>query len=65
MQADGGLVEDVDPAFLTHVRRQLEALPLAAGERRQRLAEREVAKPNIGEPGQDLVRGGVPYLALG
>ena len=47
VQARGRLVENVDVALLAHVRRELEPLPLAAGQRRERLAEREVAEPDI------------------
>ena len=39
VQAGGRLVEDVDAALLAHVGGQLEPLPLAAGQRGQRLAE--------------------------
>jgi hypothetical protein len=38
---------------------QLEPLPLAAGQRRERLAEAEVAEPDVGEPVEDGVRGRV------
>ena len=57
VQARGRLVEHVDAALLAHVGRELEPLPLAAGQRGQRLAEPEVAEPDVGEPGQDRVRG--------
>ena len=57
VQAGGRLVEDVDAALLAHVRGQLESLPLAAGQRGERLAEREVAEPDVGEPLEDRVRG--------
>src|SRR5712692_7612990 len=50
VQAGGRLVEDVDAALLGHVGGQLEPLPLAAGQRSQRLAEAEVAEPDVGEP---------------
>ena len=39
VQAGGRLVEDVDAALLAHVRGELEPLALAAGERRERLAD--------------------------
>ena len=57
VEAAGRLVEDVDVALLGHVGGQLEPLPLAAGQRRERLAEAEVAEPDVGEPVEDLVRG--------
>ena len=38
------------------LRGQLEPLALAAGERGERLAEAEVAEPDVGEPLEDLVR---------
>src|SRR5918998_596210 len=49
VQAGRRLVEDVDPAFVTHVGRELEPLPLAPGERRERLADREVAEADVRE----------------
>ena len=39
VQAGGRLVEDVDAALLAHVGRELEPLALAAGQRRERLAD--------------------------
>ena len=57
VQAGGRLVEDVDVALLGHLGGQLEPLPLAAGQRGQRLAEGEVAEADVGEPVEDLVRG--------
>ena len=57
VQARRRLVQDVDAALLPHVRRQLEPLPLAAGQRRQRLPEAQVAEPDVDEPGEDRVRG--------
>ena len=57
VQAGGGLVEDVDVALLGHLGGQLEPLPLAAGQGGERLAEGEVAEPDVGEPVQDLVGG--------
>ena len=65
VQAGGRLVEDVDAALLPQVGGQLEPLALAAGERRQRLAEREVAEPDVGEPLEDLVRGRHLRVAVG
>ena len=64
VQAGGRLVEDVDVALLGHLRGQLEALALTAGQRREGLAEREVAEADVGEPLEDLVRGGRARLAL-
>ena len=64
VQAGGRLVEDVDVALLGHLGGQLEPLPLAAGQRRERLAEREVAEPDVGEPVEDLVRGRRARLAV-
>src|SRR6202043_2877191 len=58
VEAAGRLVEDVDPALLGHVGGELETLPLASGQRGERLAEAEVAKPDVGEPLEDGVRGG-------
>ena len=57
MQAGGRLVEDIDLAPLGHVGGQFEPLPLAAGQRGERLAEAEVAESNVGEPTEDGVRG--------
>src|SRR5271166_2406188 len=42
VKAAGGLVEDVDAALLGHAGGQLEPLPLAAGQRSERLAEPQV-----------------------
>src|SRR4051795_12342381 len=39
------LVEDVDAALVGHPRGELEPLPLAAGQRREWLADGEVAEP--------------------
>ena len=39
VQAGGRLVEHVDPALLSHVGGELEPLPLAAGQRGERLAD--------------------------
>jgi hypothetical protein len=63
VEARGGLVEDVDAALVTHVHGELEALPLAAGQRGERLAEAEVAEPDVGEAVEDGVRGGRVRLA--
>ncbi len=43
---------------------QLEPLPLAAGQRGERLADGEVAEPDVGEPLEDGVRGRGARLAL-
>src|SRR5271170_7988188 len=48
VEAGGWLVEEVDAALLAHVGGQLEPLPLAAGQRSERLAEAEVAEPDVG-----------------
>src|SRR5215208_713664 len=59
MEAGGWLVEDVDAGWLgwfPQVGGQLEPLPLAAREGGERLADREVAEPDVGEPIEDLVR---------
>src|SRR5664279_5706050 len=63
VEAGGRLVEDVDAALLGHVGGQLEPLPLAAGQRSERLAEDEVAEPDVGEPVEDGVRGRRARLA--
>ena len=57
VEAGGRLVEDVDVALLGHLGGQLEPLPLAAGQRGERLAEAEVAEPDVGQPVEDLVGG--------
>ena len=49
------LVEHVHAALLGHVRRQLEPLPLSARQGRQRLADGQVAEPDIRQPLQDGV----------
>src|ERR687897_3364528 len=63
VEAGGRLVEDVDAALLGHVGGQLEPLQLAAGQRRERLAEAEVAKPDVSEPVEDGVCGRRARLA--
>src|SRR5687767_3448663 len=52
VQAGGRLVEDIDAALLGHASGQLEPLPLAAGQRSERLAEAEVVEADVGHPGQ-------------
>src|SRR3712207_5787519 len=63
VQAGGRLVEDVDAALIGHAGGQLEPLPLAAGQRGERLAEAEVAEPDVVYPRQDLVGGRRARLA--
>ena len=63
VQAGGRLVKDVNAALFSHVRGQLQPLALAAGEGRERLAQSEIAEPDVGEPVEDLVRGGRARLA--
>ena len=56
VQAGGRLVEQVERAAGVGARqlgRQLDALGLAAGERRRRLAEREVVEPHVAQRLQD------------
>jgi len=48
MKASGRLVEHVYAAVAAQVRGQLEALPLAAGQGGERLADAQVAEPDIG-----------------
>jgi len=57
VQPGGRLVEHVDAAVGTHVRRELEPLPLATRQRGERLAEPQVAEPHVGHALQDRVRG--------
>ena len=64
VEAGGGLVEDIDAALLGHVGGQLQPLPLAAGQGGQRLADGEIAEPDVGEPAEDLVSGGRFCLAV-
>ena len=49
------LVEHEDAALLRHVRGELEPLALAARQRGKRLADREVAEPDVGEATEDRV----------
>jgi len=58
VEAGRRLVEDVDAAVAGHVGGELEPLPLAAGQGRERLAEAEVAEPDVGQPVEDGTRGG-------
>src|SRR3954469_22332634 len=57
VQTAGRLVEDVDVTFLGHLSRQLQPLTLAPRQRGERLAQRQVAKSDVGEPAQDPMRG--------
>ena len=57
VEARGRFVEHVDAAVGGHLDRQPEPLPLAAGERGERLPEREIAETHVGHPGKDR-RGG-------
>ena len=63
VEAAGRLVEDVDAALLAHVGGQLEPLALAAGQRGERLAEAQVAEPDVDEALEDRVRGRRARLA--
>src|SRR6266511_3424795 len=56
VEADRGLVEDVEDAdeLRADLRRQPQTLRLAAGERRSRPVELEVADPDVVEEGQPL-----------
>jgi hypothetical protein len=63
VQAAGRLVENVDATLLGHVGGQLEPLPLATGQRGERLAQAEVAEPDVGQPAEDGVRGRRARLA--
>ena len=64
VEAGRRLVQYVEVALVPHVGRQLQPLPLAAGQRRERLAEAEVAEPDVGEPVEDLVGGREPRVAV-
>src|SRR5690606_18717151 len=50
------LVEDVDAALVPHVRRELEALTLTSGQRRERLTETDITEADVDETLKDLVR---------
>ena len=65
VQAGGRLVEDVDVALLAHLGGEPEPLPLAAGQRGERLAEAEVADPDVRELVEDRVGGRRARLAVG
>src|SRR5215472_10062982 len=58
VQAAGRLVEHVDTAVGGHLDGQLEPLPLATGEGGERLAEPEVAQPDVRHAAEDLLGGG-------
>jgi hypothetical protein len=63
VEAGSRLVGDVDAALHGHRGGQLEPLPLADGQRRERPAEAEVGEPDVGEPVEDGVRGRRARLA--
>ena len=70
VQADRGLVEDVEDAdeLAPDLRRQAEPLRLAAGQRRRRAVEVEVADADVVEEGQalaDLLEDAVADQVLG
>ena len=52
VQAGRGLIQDVDVAALAQLRGQLEPLALAAGERRERLAQRQVVQAHLAQQPQ-------------
>ena len=56
VQARGRFVEDVGAALLRHVHGEFETLAFAAGERRERLAQADVAEADVIEVAQDGVR---------
>ena len=56
MQARGGFIENVDLARLLELGRELDALPLAAGQRAQRLAQRHVAETHLDEAFERLAQ---------
>src|SRR5262245_41326035 len=58
VQTGRRLVEDVHLALVTHLGGELDSLPLATGQRGQRLTERQVTEADIRESHQDLVCGG-------
>ena len=57
VKSGGWLVEHVDAAVGTHVRGELEPLPLATRQRRERLAEAQVAQPDVGHALKNRVGG--------
>ena len=59
MESVVGSSRTVDVALLAHVTGQFESLSLAARERGERLAEAEVAKPDVGEPSRMACAAGV------
>ena len=65
MEAASRLIEHVDPPFLRHVDRQLQALSFATGECHKRLADGEVAEPNVGKSIKDEASGRDPGMAIG
>ena len=58
VQAARWLVEHVDAALFPDVRRELEPLPFATRQRRERLAKSQVAEPHVGHALEDRMRGG-------
>src|SRR5690606_41903969 len=65
VQTGGGLVQDVDPTLLPHVRGQLQPLPLTTGERGQRLSEAQITQADVGQVLENLVRRRQLGLAVG
>ena len=53
VQAARRFVEDVGPSSLAHPDGELDPLALPARERRQRLAQPDVAEPDVDEPAKD------------
>ncbi len=62
VQSRGRLVEDVDARLLRHGGGQLEPLPLAAGQRDERLTEGQVVEPDVGQAPQNGLGRGDPRL---
>ena len=65
MKSRRRLVQHVDIALLGHLGRQLEPLALPSRQRCERLAERQVAQPDIDQPIENGVRGGQLRVARG
>ena len=65
VEPGGGLVEDVDAALACHVSGQLQALALAARQRREGLAETQVAEADVVESLENRACGGHGRVALG
>src|SRR4051812_39293443 len=64
MQAGRWFIEHIDAALFSHLSGQLEALPLATREGRERLTQAEVAEPDLNEPVEDGSRGWNPGFTL-